>query len=69
MDSVITLNEVLVLARQLSPVDKVRLIEQIAPQIERELQMTRSSPRKSLRGIWQGSHISAEGISELRQEM
>ena len=38
MENSITLNEVLALARRLSPIDKVRLIEQVAPQIERDLQ-------------------------------
>jgi hypothetical protein len=38
MENSITLNEVLALARRLSPIDKVRLIERVAPQIERDLQ-------------------------------
>jgi hypothetical protein len=37
MENSITLNEVLALARRLSPIDKVRLIERVAPQIERDL--------------------------------
>lgn len=37
MENSITLNEVLALAGRLSPIDKVRLIEWVAPQIEREL--------------------------------
>ncbi|HEY4722707.1 MAG TPA: hypothetical protein VII92_12715 [Anaerolineae bacterium] len=37
MENSITLNEVLALAGRLSPIDKVRLIEGVAPQIEREL--------------------------------
>jgi hypothetical protein len=69
MDSMTTLDEVLVLAGKLSPVDKVRLIEQIAPQIERELQTARNTPRKSLRGIWQGLNISADELTQLRKEM
>lgn len=38
MENSITLNEVLALAERLSPIDKVRLIERVAPQIERDLQ-------------------------------
>ena len=37
MDKAITLESALELVKQLSLVDKVRLIEQIAPQIEHEL--------------------------------
>src|SRR3972149_12282300 len=37
MENSITLNEVLAFAGLLSPIDKVRLIERVAPQIEREL--------------------------------
>lgn len=69
MDNTVTLDDVLVLVGQLSPVDKVRLIEQIAPQIERELQTVRNGRRKSLRGLWQGIDISSDDLSELRQEM
>lgn len=67
MQQTVTLDQVLQLAAQLSPVDKVRLIERIAPQIEREL--TPSTPRESLRGIWQGLNITEEDIAEARREM
>lgn len=69
MDNTVTLDDVLILVGQLSPLDKVRLIEQIAPQIERELQTVRNGRRKSLRGLWQGLDISSDDLSELRQEM
>lgn len=36
MENSTTLNEVLALAGRLSPIDKVRLIEWVAPQIERD---------------------------------
>jgi hypothetical protein len=67
MQQTVTLDEVLQLAAQLSPVDKVRLIERIAPQIERELKPL--TPRESLRGIWQGLNITEEDIAEARREM
>lgn len=69
MAATVTLDEVLTLAHHLSSVDKVRLIEQIAPQIERELQTSLNKPRKSLRGLWQGLDITEDEISEMRQEM
>ncbi len=69
MDKVVTLKEVLDLAKQLSPLDKARLIERIAPQIEQELKVARPTPRKSLRGLWQGLDITEEEIAEARCEM
>ncbi len=70
MSSTVTLDEVLTLAHQLSSVDKVRLIEWIAPQLERELQTSAAQkPRKSLRGLWQGLNITEDEISEMRQDM
>lgn len=69
MQEVVTLEEVLDLAKQLSPLDKVRLIERVAPEIERELATARRIPRKSLRGLWRGLGISEEDIAEARREM
>ncbi len=68
MEKTVTLEEALELVRQLSLLDKVRLIEQVAPQIEREL-TTQSKTRKSLRGLWRGSDITESDIAEVRQQM
>ena len=57
------------LVQQLSPADKVRLIERIVPDIKRELQAAQATPRKSLRGLWRGLDITEEEIAEARQEM
>jgi hypothetical protein len=65
----VTLQQALALVRQLSPVDKARLIEQIVPDIERELQAAQATPRKSLRGLWRGLDITAQEIAEARREM
>jgi len=66
-----TLEQVVTLAMQLSPLDKIRLIEQIAPKIEQELVMTQVKPRRSLLGLCAdlGSAPSAEEIDEVRREM
>lgn len=64
----VTLDYVLKLAEQLSSLDKVRLIERIAPQLERDLQAIENRPRQSLRGLWKGLDISAEDIAEARRE-
>lgn len=69
MGTTVTLDEVVNLAKQLSALDKVRLVERIAPEIERDLQATQPVPRESLRGIWQGLDITDEDIAEVRREM
>ena len=70
MEKIITLSEVLAMAKQLSVLDKVRLIEQIAPQIEAGLVDKSESPktRKSLRGLWKSINITEDDITEARQE-
>ncbi|GAA6623082.1 hypothetical protein [Scytonema sp. NUACC26] len=65
----VTLEEVLELAKQLSPLDKLRLIERVTPQIKRELTIAQAKPRKSLRGLWRGIDITDEDIVEVRQQM
>ncbi|MEL6459097.1 MAG: hypothetical protein AAFQ91_12690 [Cyanobacteria bacterium J06621_15] len=69
MEETITLEAVLKLVKQLSLPDKVSLIEQIASQIEKELTEIQSTPRQSLRGIWQGNNVTESDISEIRKEM
>jgi len=69
MDKPVTLENVLELVKHLSPVDKVRLIQGIVADLERELQATQSTPRKSLRGLWRGLDITEEDIAEARREM
>jgi len=69
MERVVTLEEALDLVKQLSPLDKARLIERIVPDIERELKAARSTPHKSLRGLWRGLDITEEEIAEARREM
>ena len=67
MEGVVTLEEALV--KQLSPVDKARLIERMALDIEGDLKTIRPAPRKSLRGLWRGLGITEEDIAEARREM
>lgn len=69
MDSKGSLQQVLELAEHLSTVDKVRLIERIAPKIESDLCNVQHVPRKSLRGLWRGPDITDEDLSEVRREM
>lgn len=64
------LQEVLNLAKQLSPVDKVRLIQQLTPDIERELVSNKITPRKSLWGLCAdlGNAPTAAEIDEARRD-
>lgn len=70
MQSTVTLKQILELVSQLSLLDKVRLIEGVAPQIERELSIVQPTPRKSLYGLCAGLEPvpSAEEIDEARRE-
>jgi hypothetical protein len=69
MGEAVTLEEAQILVRQLSPVDKARLIERIVPDIERELKTARAAPSKSLRGLWRDLDTTAEEIAEARRDM
>ncbi len=66
------LKDLLPLVTQLSVMDKVRLIEVIAPQITQDLETTLAAPHpRSLWGLTAdlGSAPSMEDISEVRHEM
>ena len=69
MGEAVTLEEALACVRQLSPVDKARLIERMVPDIERELRAVQPTPRVSLRGLWRGLGITGEEIDQAREEM
>lgn len=64
------LDEVLGFVKQLSLVDKVRLIERVAPKIERDLKTTQKIPKRSLWAICAGlgNAPSATEIDQTRQE-
>jgi hypothetical protein len=69
MGNAVTFEEAWAVARQLSAVDKARLIVRIAPDIERELKTGQPAWRRSLRGLWRGLDITEEDIAEARREM
>ncbi len=70
MEKAVTFEEVLGLAKRLSPLDKVRLIKRIAPEIEQELVAAQPRPRRSLWGLCAGlgPAPSAEEIDRARRE-
>ena len=65
-----TLQEVLKLAKQLTPIDKVRLIQQLTPDLEQELARQKPQPTKSLWGLCAdlGTAPSTEEIALTRRE-
>lgn len=69
METEVTFEEALAAARQLSALDKARLIMRIAPDIERELKASLPMQRRSLRGLWRGLDVTGEDIAEARREM
>ncbi len=69
MGEAVTLEVALAFVRQLSPVDKARLIERMVPDIERELSGARSTPRLPLPGILRGLDITADEIDQAREEI
>jgi predicted phage-related endonuclease len=64
-----TLNEIVELTKQLSLLDKVRMVEEIDHQIEGELKAFQPRQRVTLRGLWKGLDITEEDIAEVRNEM
>jgi hypothetical protein len=65
----ITTETVLDNLRRLPPRERLRVIAQALPELERDLQDT-AGPLKSLRGLWKelDFDISAEEIDEARRE-
>jgi hypothetical protein len=64
-----TYDEVLSVARQLSPNDKARLLEDISAALRRDLtQVVLNKPRRSLLGLWTDVNVSEEGIDDARHE-
>lgn len=68
MGTNVTLQQVLGLAKQLTVTDKIRLIEQIAPQIEHDIETNRPRQRKSLRGSWSNTHLDEHELRHARKE-
>ncbi len=68
-DLTVELEEVVGMVRGLSPLDKVRLVEEVMTLLEDDLTNQKSRPKPSLYGIWPDANISEEDIAEARQEM
>jgi len=70
-DQTQSLDEVMALAANLSPLDKVRLLERLASTLERDLTGSKPTPKRSLLGLCAdlGPAPSAEDIAEARRQM
>jgi hypothetical protein len=66
-DQLVSYDQLVAQVDQLPLVDKLRLMEHLAPKIAREVR--KGSPRRSLRGLWEGVDISEEDIDEVKREM
>lgn len=65
-------DQILMMIRQLPPRDRLHLIAQIIPEVDREWPLQgKIAPKKSLYGLWEnlGIDLSAEDIDQARQEM
>jgi hypothetical protein len=69
MGQKVTVETLLNLTEQLSTIEKVRLIERLAPQIAHDLSPQKKKGRKSLRGLWRGTGITKEEIDKARYEL
>jgi hypothetical protein len=69
-DQQAALDEVVTQARRLSPLDKIRLVERLMAELERDLAESSPAPSRSLYGIWSdlGPAPSAAEIDEARRE-
>jgi len=60
MPESISLEKVIKLAKQLSPLDRIRLIEEISPNLNRDVLTSPAQPHSTLQDIWQIIKIEEE---------
>ncbi len=65
----IKLEDILATTRELTPADKVRLIERLSVEVRSQMQKTGANKRRPLRGVWHQANTSSEDIDEARREM
>ncbi|MCQ3930799.1 MAG: hypothetical protein DPW16_10105 [Chloroflexi bacterium] len=54
---------------ELSPLERIRLVERVMATLEQEFASETHTPRRSLYGLWQDVDISGEDIDQARREM
>jgi hypothetical protein len=65
----ITIGQIVQLTHQLSPSEKLQLIERLATDLKTTIQTPTPPHRRSLRGILKDADLSAEEIDLARQEL
>ena len=60
MSESISLEKVIKLAKQLSPLDRIRLIEEISPRLKRDTLTSPAQPHSTLQDIWQIIQVEEE---------
>ncbi len=60
MSESVTLEKVIKLAKQLSPLDRIRLIEEISPRLKRDTLISPTQPHSTLQDIWQIIKVEEE---------
>ncbi len=68
-DRVTGFEQTVAIALNLSPLQKVRLVEQVMATLEKDLATSPKKPKRSLYGLWSDVRVSPEDIDEARQEM
>jgi len=63
------LETLVALAGELSPLERVQLVEQVMQTLANDLRGDEKSPKQDLYGMWAGVQISDDDIDELRAEM
>jgi len=61
------LEQIITRVKNLSALDKVRLVEQVMATLEQDLAARPNPPRRSLYGLWDSERISEAEINEMRQ--
>ena len=67
----VLLEDVVSLAKQLSPIDKLRLLERVTPDLEKSVETQKPGQHRSLLGLFSdlGSAPSADEIDAVRNEI
>ncbi len=63
------LEQALAIASNLSPLDKVRLVEQVMATLEQDLTTRPKKPKRSLYGSWSDVRVSEQDLDEARRDM
>lgn len=63
------LDQAVSLALTLSPIDKVRLVEQVMATLEQDLSSSQATPNRSLYGLWSQIDVSDDDLKAARDDM